>query len=563
MYGSDALAGVINIITEEPVRNHLRLQTHYATNNTLGLTGAGNIVHNKIALELFTNRYSSDGYDLNKSIYGKTVDPFIDYSANAKLTYDIDPKNKLTVSSRFFTETQFNNYLIYPQTEPEIVKGTTVETDASMFGRLQHKINNDVSYIGSVYATSYSNNASVFLQSNDSLYEKIRLTDILVRPEIQVNIGKHSSSLLVTGAGYNFENVNSTRYSSVNGLNSWYGFVQKQIQWKAKTNIIAGARVDKNSLYPGQLSPKIAIAYKLKARFILKGSVGAGYKAPDFRQQFLNFTNSLVGYTLLGARELGNGLETLQKTGQIAPGININPYLNEKNLSPEKSIGVNAGFDYTLNGHVVIKVNFFRNDISNLIESYNLPFNKTNNQSIFSYMNLDKVFTEGIESSFTYHFNQHFWVFGGYQYLIAKDKEILKKIKNGELYKRDPVTYITTLVTKNEYKGLYNRSKHNANLSLHYNNVLYKATAFITAKFRGSYGYSGLNGFQNGSGFYDDDREKVNGFVLLHLTVSKKIAGCWEVQGGIENILNYTNELLMPDIFGRSYFINVNFKPEK
>ncbi|HUZ61846.1 MAG TPA: TonB-dependent receptor [Hanamia sp.] len=563
LYGSDALAGVINIITEEPVKNQLQLQTHYATNNTLSLTGSGNIVHKKIALELFANRYSSDGYDLDKNIYGKTVDPFIDYTANVKLIYNIDHKNKLTLSSRFFRETQFNNYLIYPETLPEIVKGTTEETDGSLFALLQHRVNNKVSYASSVYATSYSNLANAYLQKNDSLYEKIQLTDILVRPEIQVNIGKHLSSLFVTGAGYNYEHINSTRYKDVNDLNSWYLFVQKQIQWKSKTNIIAGARFDKNSLYPAQLSPKIAIAYKFQPRFILKGSVGAGYKAPDFSQQYLNFTNSLVGYTLLGARELGNGLQMLQESGQIDPNININPYLNEKNLSPEKSIGVNAGFDYTLNAHAVVRVNFFRNDISNLIESYNLPFNKTNNQSIFSYMNLDKVFTEGMEASFTYNFNQHFSIFGGYQYLIAKDKEILQKIKNEELYKRDPVTYVTTLVTKSEYKGLYNRSKNNANLLFQYNNILYKATAFITAKFRGSYGYSGLNGFQNGSGVYDDDREMVNGFVLLNLTISKKIGYRWEAQTGIENMLNYINALLMPNIFGRSYFINVNFKFEK
>lgn len=563
LYGSDALAGVINIITEEPIKNSANFQTHYATNNTLGLTGSATIVHNKAALELFANRYSSNGYDLDKSIYGKTVDPFIDYSASAKLTYAIDNKTKFTLSGRFFTETQFNNYLIYPQSEPEVVKGTTIETDGSLFARLQHKVNKKLTYTGSVYATSYSNNASVFVQKNDSLYEKIQLSDFLLRPEVQVNIGKNPSSLFVTGAGYNFENVNSTRYSSVRELNSWYVFVQKQFQWKEKTNIIAGARFDKNALYPAQLSPKLAIAYKLQPNFVLKGSVGAGFKAPDFRQQFLNFSNSLIGYTILGARELGNGLTALQKNGQIASSVNIDPYLNDIILSPEKSIGTNIGFDYTINSHAVFRMNFFRNDISNLIESYNLPFNKTNNQSIYSYMNLNRVFTEGMEASVSYNFNQNFSLQGGYQYLLAKDKDVLQKIKNRELYKRDPFTFTTTLVTKSEYKGLYNRSRNTANLRLQYNNILYKANAFITTKYRGSYGFSGLNGFQDGSTVFDDNRESVNGFVLMDATLSKRFAGRWEIQTGIENILNYTNKLLMPNIYGRSYFINVNFKFEK
>ena len=563
LYGSDALAGVINIITQEPIKNSAQFQTHYGTNNTLGLTGVGALVGKKIGLELFANRYSSNGYDFDKNIYGKTVDPFHDYSANAKLTYHIDDKTKFTLSGRFFTETQFNNYLIFPQSQAEIVKGKTIETDGSLFARLQHTINNKITYVASLYATSYSNNASVFLQKNDSLYETIRLSDFMLRPELQVNIGKNPSSLFVTGIGFNYEKVNSTRYESVSNLNSGYLFVQKQFQIKNKTNIIAGARYDKNSLYQAQLSPKLAIAYKLEPNFILKGSVGGGFKAPDFRQQFLNFSNSLIGYTLLGANELSHGLEMLQQTGQINPDINLSPYRQNRHLSPEKSVGINAGFDYTISNKAVAKVNFFRNDISNLIESYNLPFSKTNNQSIYSYMNLNKVFTEGLEASFSYNFNQNFSISAGYQYLIVKDKEILQKIRDGKLYKKDPVTYQTTLVTKNEYKGLYNRSRNNANFRFQYNNILYKTTAYITAKYRGSYGFSGLNGFQNGSGIYDDDRETVNGFVLLNTTISKQIAAKWEVQGGIENILNYTNKLLMPNIFGRSYFININFKLEK
>ena len=105
-------------------------------------------------------------------------------------------------------------------------------------------------------------------------------------------MGKNPTSLLIVGSGYNFEKINSSRYSSVKELSAWYAFVQKQFQIKGKTNIIAGARFDKNSLYPAQFSPKIAIAYRAKPNFILKGSIGTGFKAPDFRQQFLNFSNS-------------------------------------------------------------------------------------------------------------------------------------------------------------------------------------------------------------------------------------------------------------------------------
>jgi outer membrane receptor for ferrienterochelin and colicins len=324
-----------------------------------------------------------------------------------------------------------------------------------------------------------------------------------------------------------------------------------------------GARFDKNSLYPAQLSPKMAVAYKVNPDFIIKGSVGAGFKAPDFRQQFLDFSNSLIGYSLIGANELGNGLLKLKKTGQIDNSVDINPYLNGVQLLPEKSIGINLGFDYTLHNNTVFKVNFFRNDISNLIETYNLPFNKVNNQSIYSYINVNKVFTEGMEINLSHHLSRNFSLYAGYQYLLAKDKNVLRKIKEGEMYKRDPVTNVTTLVTKKEYKGLFNRSRNTANLRLQYHNLLYKANAFITVKYRGKYGFNGLNGFYNGNDILDDDRKFVKGFVLVNATISKQFTSRWEAQTGVENILNYTNKLQMPNMFGRSYFINVNFKLEK
>ena len=561
LYGSDALAGVINILTEEPKSNSFQTKIHYSTNNTLGLTASASLKQEKSAVRLFFNRLSSDGYDLDKNIYGKTIDPFTDYAVNAKATFDVNEKNKLTFSAKYFTDKQFNNYLIYTGAVPGVVKGTTVESEKSFFTKWDHTINKKINYYASVYATNYSNNATVFLQPKDSLYEKITLEQFLLKPEVQVNIGENAASLLVAGAGYNFESVNSSRYGSLREMNSYYLFAQKQFQYKQNTNIILGSRIDKNSLYPLQFSPKAAVAYKINPAFAIKASIGTGFKAPDFRQQFLNFSNSLIGYTLLGAQELTHGLETLKKNGQIDKSIDISQYSKQPPLSPEKSIGLNAGFDYTFkNGSSNFKLNFFRNDISNLIESYNLPFNKINNQSIYSYQNLNKVFTEGLEAGFLYPLTKNFSVSGGYQYLVAKDKEVLRLIKEEKLYKRDPVTNKTTLVTKSEYKGLYNRSRNTANLRFQYNNLSHKATLFATAKYRGRYGFSGLNGFQNGNDVLDDDREFVHGFMLLNTTITKQFCDTWEVQAGIENLLNYRNKLQMPNMFGRTFFINVNFK---
>lgn len=559
LYGSDALAGVINIITQEPVKNSLNGRLHYGSNNEQALSLTGSVKLKKTSLELLARRFSNNGWDYQKDIYGKTMDPYRNTSLNLKSVTKIDSRNTLVFSGRYFVQRQFNDYLIAPDNVPEVVTGTTIEDDKSIYGKWDHKINNRFSYITSLYATGFKNNSGAFLEKNDSLYEKITLSQLLLRPEIQVNYGKKGQEW-VTGAGYNYESINSNRYSSIKRMDAWFAYLQRQITFSNSVNIIAGARFDKNSLYDAQLSPKFAAAYKVTPDIILKASVGAGFKAPDFRQQFLDFSNSLVGYTIIGARELGNGLERLQNSGLLSKGIDISSYIGGRNLEPERSVGINIGADYTINPNLIVKANLFRNDINHLIESYSLPFTQLNNKEIFSYMNLNKVYTEGAELSVSYHLNRNFYFNAGYNFLIAKDKQVIKDIKEHKIYRRNPYTGKTTLVQLSDYKGLYNRSKNTANFSLQYSNIRYGASVNIEAKYRGRYGFQGINGYSDGNLILDNSREFADGFCLINIIARKELGKHFEVQSGVQNLLNYIQPALMPSQFGRGYFINMNFK---
>lgn len=559
LYGSDALAGVINIITANPQKNDFSFQSYYATNNTLGLTGSANIKTKKAAWQIFGKRYSSDGYDFDKTIYGQTVDPFTDYSFSGKMVYDFNEKSNLLVSARYSSGKQKNAYLIYPDNNVVAVGGNTIEEDKSLFLRYKNRVHDLISYSVQVYGTNYANSANVYYKEGGGLFDHIGLSQSLIKPEIQLNIGKDPNSLWMVGGGYNWEKVSSTRYDKTHQLNSWYLFGQKQWVFE-KTNIIAGVRYDKNVLYKAQLSPKIALAYKFTPDFIVKASAGTGFKAPDFRQQFLNFDNSMVNYHIVGAKELGNVLQDQIDKGLLEDNEEVRRYMVPVALKPEHSIGINLGFDYTLKVNTVFKLNLFRNDISNLIESYSLPFISKNGTGFFSYKNVNKVFTQGAEFTVNHRFNRQFSVNLSYQYLIAKDKEVIRELKNGEIYKRDPLTNVSSPVDLADYKGLFNRSKHSGNISVRYYNDKLKGSAMVFAKYRGRFGYNGLNGFSDGNGILDDDREFIKGFMLLNVSVTKNLGEHIDIQGGVENILNYTNKVYMPNIYGRIFFVNLNFK---
>ncbi len=559
LYGSDALAGVINIITEKPKGNATTVQLNQASNNTWGFTANQTFKKNKTALQLFANRYSSSGYDLDKSIFGKTVDPFHNFSFAAKLLYDLNTKTQWQSSARLFTQKQVNNYLVYTGSQPAEVDGNSKETDWGFNNQLFHQLSKKVKFISRLYITGYQNNAEVFLQSNKQLFDKSYMQQLLVKPEIQVEVGEKINRKLIAGMGYYYETIEANRYPEKNNFNAFYLFAQKEWLLNNTLNITVGGRLDKHSLYNLQFNPKLALGYKATPNLTLTGSIGTGFKAPDFRQQFLLFTNSLVGYTLLGVNELSNGLLQLQQQGQIDQSVNITPYLGDHSLSPETSVGINLGSRYNLHNKTNFTINLFRNDINNLIDRYNLPFTKTNGQAIFSYVNINKVFTQGFDMNISHAINKNFNMVAGYQYLDAKDKDVLEKIKNAQIVKRDPVTFISSYVTKTEYGGLFNRSKHTANLQLFYTTKETGWGANIRANYRGRFGFSDING----DNILDDDQEYVKGYALINAAISKSFKKGFEVQIGAENLLNHKDRDRLPNLPGITYLININMNMQQ
>src|SRR5699024_1455811 len=90
--------------------------------------------------------------------------------------------------------------------------------------------------------------------------------------------------------------------------------------------------------------------------------------APDFRQLYLAFSNAIVGYTVLGTKAIQEGLLKMQKEGQIAK-VFVASDKHSGALKPESSIAYNAGASYNATGGWQMNVNFFRNDIKDLIDT--------------------------------------------------------------------------------------------------------------------------------------------------------------------------------------------------
>src|SRR5690606_34311290 len=130
------------------------------------------------------------------------------------------------------------------------------------------------------------------------------------------------------------------------------------------------------------------------------------------------------GYSVLGTKEVQSGLSKMESQGQIAQ-IYIQPDKSGTDLKPESSLAYNLGGTYRGSQGGKVHLNLFRNDIKDLIDTRTIAM-KTNGQPIYSYYNVHRVFTQGVEVDASQpFFNNSLVISAGYQYLIVKDKQVV------------------------------------------------------------------------------------------------------------------------------------------
>ena len=557
LYGSEALAGVINIITQTPDRTRGSVSARYGANRTSDLTAdvskqwlIGQT--GKLGIYAFGDRYQSAGYSLTPETGSQTVAPFTNYTTNGRLTYMFSPALKLSVSGRYFTEHQANDYLVSPNLK---VSGPGTVQDYNLNPVLTHQLSTGFKLIYRYYRSGYSTSSDLRYADTGAEYDVSFFRQTFNRFEGMAERIINPKNILTAGAGYIAETVEATRYTEQKRFNTTYGFVQYEWMPTLRWTVIAGGRYDAHSQYASQFSPKVSARFALNQLLALRGSVGVGFKAPDFRQLYLNFDNAVAGYSVFGTQEAVAGIARLTQQGQIAE-IVLDPS-QLKAIQAERSVAYNVGAQFrSVQLPLSISLNLFRNDIQGLIETQVIA-RKTNGQNVFSYNNLSRVFTQGaeLESSWRWSVGSSYLTLsGGYQYLLAKDKAVVDNIKAGTVYRRNPETLSSERVQSSQYGGLFNRSRHMANLKLFYEQPKSGFSASLRAIYRGRYGY----GDRDGNLILDADNEYVAGYTLYNISGAKT----WKsltLQAGIDNLTGYTDPTYIPTLAGRLWYTSLRW----
>jgi outer membrane receptor for ferrienterochelin and colicins len=555
LYGSEAMAGVINIITEEPINKSFNTNLRYGTYNTFDASVNGSIKIKKLTANAFINTYKTDGFSIRPFSTERTVAPLWRLTNQIQLNYPFTNKTKLSIIARYNYE-HINNKIAVSNTGGTIISdGKEVHNDYNVNPVLVHQFNKKIQTQIRTYFSSF--NSLQTLQTNSSLQYRDYFAQQFYRVENQTDINTSDKTTITLGAGYVHEIVNSNRYDNEknNKTNTiHYYFSQAEFKPINKLTVITGLRYDANSVFAGAFSPKLALQYEASKKLSLQASIGRGFKAPDFRQLYLNFTNTAAGsYSVFGAIEATTQINQLNNLGLIQ---SIEADFNKLgNLQPETSTGINIGGKFKPNEKLNVAFNAFRNDIENMIDTRIIAYHKSGAQ-IFSYLNINKAYTQGFDINTDYQISKKIKLSAGYQYLQTGDKNQIEQIEKGLVFTKD-ANGVARRMLISEYVGLPNRSTHMGNLKIIYQNK----TFFINA--RAIYRNNWAVGDKDGNGMFNDNDEFAKGFVQMNLSIGNDFKNGVGIQIGCDNLSNYTDALNLPNLPGRIFFATLKYQLKK
>lgn len=553
LYGSEAMAGVINIITDAAFGAPLSMGIRYGTYNTLDANLDTKLSTQKIQYQGFYNLYQTDGYSIRPNSNSRVTTPIDRYATTQQLKINLTNKTSLVFNTRF-TKEQIQNEIAVSNNGVTIYSiGKEDIKDANLSASLNHRFSNQLKTSIRAYATTYDAVQNL-LTINGLPYRDV-LNHNFKRIENQTDWDLHKNLQAVFGVGAVWEGVKSSRYDSekVRKQNDiQYAFTQWEWKPIKKFTFIGGLRFDRNSQFASALSPKVSMLYKLNAKHQFKLSIGQGFKAPDFRQLFLDFTNAAAGsYSVFGSAQAQQVIARLDALGQIG---NLFPsYYQLKALKPEYSNGVHFTWDWKVNARTNISTQFFRNDIKNLIESQQVGTYISGAQ-IYSYLNIGRAFTTGFEVEGQHQLNEKWTLSGGYQYLVTGDKDQIAEIKAGTVYTKNSQGY-SRLMQLNEYVGLPNTSKHKIQFKVNYNSP---KGYYLNARaiYRSRWAVNNNNGnevFDNGDVF-------ASGYMVFNTAAGKAFKNGLSVQAGIDNVSNYIDAANLPNLPGRTMFLSLKYQ---
>jgi len=372
IWGSNASAGVINIITKEAKDGvHGSLSLNYGSYNTRGADADLSYKDEKLTAQVVASILKSDGFSA-LAPRNAEEDGYENKNGNIKLGYTFNENNKVTLSyNKYKTETEYDDAFSIDQADDDYSHATSDQTN---------------------YALDYDfrlDNYTALLHASKGEYEREYFTTGFFGDGVNAYKATLKEYSLINKYDYTLGKVVlGLEYKDIDGFNQFNDFQASEADYTNKAVYLSNIyNINENTLLETNLR------YDNYDEFNNKTTYKIGLKHDhDFLKGFATSANYYTSYDAPSSYQLAN----------TAFGTFLKP-------------SYTTGFDVTAGYKKLLTVSYFNNKVEDFVDydSVNYGYYNVDGESKFS----------GVEISSTYSPLTNLVLTANYTHLIDFEKE--------------------------------------------------------------------------------------------------------------------------------------------
>nr|WP_289095056.1 ligand-gated channel protein [uncultured Halomonas sp.] len=374
LYGSDAIGGVINVITRKVAdtwHGNIQLDTVLQEDSASGDSRQANfylsgpLVADRLGLQLYGRTSERDEDDIENGYEEKSLQ-----SLTARLSLAASDNHDFTAEAGI-TE-QDRRSLVGRSAPAEGCRGGCTDS-------IGEYTNSHVALTHSGRFDWGTSETFVQRERSENQSRDIEITNTTAKTSVVIPLGMH---MLTVGASWEEESLEDGTTNQISDRTAvensqWALFMEDEWMLTDAWALTGGLRLDDDDNYGSHLSPRLYSVWNMTPEWTLKGGVSTGYRSPNLR-------------------------EITPDWGQVSRGGNVygNPDL-EPETSLNKEIALLYGNDAGLNGSLTLFHNDFEDKITRIacpIDICNAGPNQFGSDPTYR-VNIDDAVTQGVEAS--------------------------------------------------------------------------------------------------------------------------------------------------------------------
>lgn len=374
LYGSDAIGGVINVITRKVAEEWggaVQLDTIIQDDSRSGDIQQGNF---SLSGPLLADT-------LGLQVYGRASsrqeDRFVD---------GFEEKNLKNLNARLsFTPTDNQDFTLEAgQTKQD--RRSLIGYSAPATGCRGGCTDSDNEYTREVLALSHTGrwdfgttDSYVQREEAENLTREMKVTNTSAKTALVAPLGDH---LLTVGANFEKEELSDQTSNQISNrtdvdASKWALFAEDEWMLPGNVSVTGGLRLDDDENYGSHVSPRLYGVWGMAPRWTLKGGVSTGFRSPSLR-------------------------EITPDWGQVSRGGDV---YGNPDLEPETSVNKELGLYFNAGRDLQANVTVFHNDFKDKITRIACPPsvcpggpNQFGSDPTYR-VNVDEAVTRGVEAA--------------------------------------------------------------------------------------------------------------------------------------------------------------------